>query len=432
MSIIKYQLMDELDFDLFDPVYDGGSGAAGVELNTNTITGNALLSPENKVFYDRALIRLAEAELIHDQFGQERDIPAGNGDTIEFRQFDSLPEITAPLAEGITPKGQSLRVTSTTAQLRQYGGYVTLSDRLQLTALDPVITEATEAIASQAGRSMDTITREIINAGTYVRYAMGTGSTPPVSRSALAYTSASSNNNLTVEDIKLAVRELKRANARTINGSYVGIVHPDVVHDLMRDPLWLNPHTYVDTANIYRGEVGQLYGVRFVENTRAKTWGATNLTAGSRTLTVKTAVTNGDTLEVKEEITYEDASGLVGREVLVGSTAATIASAAFGAAGKAAVTLTAPIASAAADAVISPTGGGASGVTVYSSLILGKDAYGVTKLGGRGIEHIVKQLGSGGTSDPIDQRSTVGWKAYKTAKILVQQYMVRIESTATP
>jgi len=44
----------------------------------------------------------------------------------------------------------------------------------------------------------------------------------------------------------------------------------------------------------------------------------------------------------------------------------------------------------------------------------------------------VKPLGSGGSSDPLNQRGTVGWKAFKTAKILVQQYMVRVESTATP
>jgi len=43
----------------------------------------------------------------------------------------------------------------------------------------------------------------------------------------------------------------------------------------------------------------------------------------------------------------------------------------------------------------------------------------------------VKPLGSGGTSDPLDQRATVGWKATKTAERLVEQYMIRVESTST-
>ena len=54
---------------------------------------------------------------------------------------------------------------------------------------------------------------------------------------------------------------------------------------------------------------------------------------------------------------------------------------------------------------------GAGSIDVYSSLILGKDAFAVTALEGEGLETIVKQLGSSGASDPLNQRATVGWKA---------------------
>ena len=64
-------------------------------------------------------------------------------------------------------------------------------------------------------------------------------------------------------------------------------------------------------------------------------------------------------------------------------------------------------------------------------MILGANAYGVTEVEGGGLETIVKQLGSGGTSDPLNQRATVGWKATKTAERLVEQYMVRIETGST-
>ena len=220
-----------------------------------------------------------------------------------------------------------------------------------MTALDPVVNEATKLIARQAGETLDTITRDIINAGTNVMYAQGNASARPTSRDGVTYTSATNNNNLTVNDIKLAVRALKRQDAPKIRGDYVAIIHPDVAYDLMKDPEWLSPKQYVDTQDIYNGEIGKLYGVRFIENTRAKTF-----TVGS----------------------------------------------------------------------------GESAKTVYSTLVIGDDAYGTTKVANGGLEHIVKPLGSGGSSDPLNQRATVGWKATKTAKILVQQYMIRIESSATP
>ena len=107
-------------------------------------------------------------------------------------------------------------------------------------------------------------------------------------------------------------------------------------------------------------------------------------------------------------------------------------SATAGTAGAAYLTLKAAPATAPADGdVIYPGEGGANGRDVYSTLILGADAYGVTQITGGGLQHIVKQLGSAGTADPINQRATVGWKATKTAERLVEQYMVRIESAST-
>ena len=65
---------------------------------------------------------------------------------------------------------------------------------------------------------------------------------------------------------------------------------------------------------------------------------------------------------------------------------------------------------------------------VFGTLFLGKDAYGVTEVSGGGLQTIVKQKGSAGTADPLDQRSSVGWKAIKTAEILIPNYLVRVES----
>lgn len=66
--------------------------------------------------------------------------------------------------------------------------------------------------------------------------------------------------------------------------------------------------------------------------------------------------------------------------------------------------------------------------SVYATLFLGEGAYGVTEVTGGGLQTIVKQKGSAGTADPLDQRSSVGWKAIKTAELLVPNYLVRVES----
>lgn len=72
-----------------------------------------------------------------------------------------------------------------------------------------------------------------------------------------------------------------------------------------------------------------------------------------------------------------------------------------------------------------------STVNVYGCVVFGAQAYGETEVDGLGLEVIVKNPGSGNTSDPLNQRSTVGWKATKVAARLSEEKMVRIECTST-
>ena len=146
--------------------------------NTQT-TGSSDLTPEMKVYYSDYLIDNAKPLLVHDQFGQKHPIPKNGGKTIEFRKYDPLPKALTPLTEGVTPDGRSLKVTTIEATVLQYGDYVTLSDVLLLTAIDNNLVEATELLGQQAGETLDTVTRDIINAGTNVLYAKGTAQTRP-------------------------------------------------------------------------------------------------------------------------------------------------------------------------------------------------------------------------------------------------------------
>ena len=400
--------------------------------NTNT-TLDAGLSDEMKTYYSMRLINLAEPELIHDQFGQKHPIPKNSGKTIEFRKYDSLPKALVPLTEGVTPAGQKLSMGVIRATIKQYGGYIELSDILELTAIDNNLVQATRLLASQAGRTSDTITREVLAGGTNVVYAGGAKD-----RSELVGGDATEGNNkyLSVDDIRKAVRALKVMNAQKINGYFAGIIHPDTAYDLMSDKKWVDVKTYSDPDGIYEGEIGKIEGVRFVETTEAKIFHAPDLViadgsnAAVRDLTVKS--TSGKVITVNESLSTNQAAALTGREILVGSELMEVASAAAGAAGAATITVKdSPATTPAASAVIYPGEGGAKGRDVYSTLIVGADAYGVTELEGGGLQHIVKQLGSSGTADPLNQRATAGWKLTKVAERLVEQYMVRIESAST-
>lgn len=187
---------------------------------------------------------------------------------------DTMPKATEPLTEGVTPNAQALTVTPMTATVKQYGGWAAITDVLQLTAIDNNITQATKVLASQAGRTLDTVTREVLAGGTNVIYAPA-GDTAVTSRANLTTASV-----LTPDLIDQAATALKAQNADAIGESYVAIVHPYVAYDLRRNPEWIDVHKYSTPENIYNGEIGKLAGVRFIETSEAKIWTGTGCPSG--------------------------------------------------------------------------------------------------------------------------------------------------------
>lgn len=305
------------------------------------VTTTTDLTDEMKTYYEKMLLQTAEPNLVHHQFGELYSIPKNGGRIIEFRKFDDLPKNLTKLTEGVTPDGKKMSVKKIDATVGQYGDYVTLTDVLELSAIDNVIVEATRKIGKQGGMTMDTVVRDIVHAGTNVQYADGSVS---------GRNNLTSDNKMTVDCIRRAVRTLKNANADPRDdGYFVAVIHPDVAYDLTSDPAWEAVKQY-DPEDWYRGEIGRIAGVRFVESTEAPKF-------------------------VNE--------------------------------------------------------GSGSSVDVYSTLVIGAGAYGVVDVEGGGMEIIVKQKGSAGTADPLNQRSTVGWKATQTAVILNQDAMVRIETAST-
>lgn len=387
--------------------------------NTNVTTDSGL-SDEMKTYYSDYLIDMAEPKLVHDQFAQKHPIPKNGGKVIEFRKYSPLPKLLTPLDEGVTPDGQKINMSVLTAQVDQYGGFVELSDILLLTAIDNNLVQATKLLGSQAGRTLDTITREVLVGGTNVQYGAGS----KAARYQLTGGEESGNDYLTVDCIKRAVRSLKAMNAEKIGDRYVAIINQDCSYDLTNDPDWKYPHQYQDTTELYAGEIGSIAGCRFVETSEAKIFHAADLASDSRTLLVNGAISSASPTVTFDGGTVK-ANDLVGRYVLIGDNYAKITA-------NTTTTLTLDKSITATDnEVIYPGEAGKNGRDVYATIVLGENAYGTTEVEGGGLQHIVKQLGSAGTADPLNQRATAGWKATKVAKRLVEEYMVRIETCST-
>ena len=223
---------------------------------------------------------------------------------------------------------------------------------------------------------------------------------------------------MTAELVARAATALKKMNAPTFDGKYVCIIHPSVAFDLRNDPDWVAAHQYAAATELFSGEIGELHGVRFVETTEAKIFRGDDLASNSRTLTASAAANGSATVSFDGGTVA--AGALAGRYVLCGGKRVKVKS-------NTASQLTLEEAVTVADnAVIYPGEGGKDGLAVYGCLFVGKDAYGVVDLS-EGTEVIVKPRGSSGTADPLDQRSSVGWKGIHAAAILYDEYIVRVE-----
>ena len=230
--------------------------------NTQTTAG---LSAEMKTYYGMELLENAKPQLVHNQFAATKGLPAGGGKTVEWRKFGAFDKALKPLTEGVTPDGSGISVSYITKELAQYGDYTTVSDMLDLTAIDDVVLEITDRHGSNMGLTLDTVTRNEIQQGKQVIYAPKIGSdgtkTDVTSRMTL-----DKDCRMTSELVAKAATQLKKMNAPTFDGKYVCIIHPSVAFDLRQDEAWMEVHKYAATTEIFNGEIGELHGVRFIEN----------------------------------------------------------------------------------------------------------------------------------------------------------------------
>lgn len=243
-------------------IFDLQLFATEVNTTVNKTTDSAL-NPTLKAFYDTELLENARAEMYYAQFAKKQVLPAGNGKTVEWRKWNTFAKATE-LQEGVIPTGQTFGMTALTGNIAQYGTYATVSDVLELTAYDDIILGATEEMGASAAETQETLIRNALLANMNVMYCDKSSGTAPTDASGLDKTCL-----LTPKMVAKAATKLKKDRAPKINGKYVAVIHPSVAHDLRQSEEWVEAHKYAGVTEIFNGEIGELHGVRFIENTFA-------------------------------------------------------------------------------------------------------------------------------------------------------------------
>lgn len=260
---------------------------------TNAYTGEAVsssndMSPELKTFYDTELLENARVEMFYAQFARKQRLPKNGGTTVEWRKFNTFDK-ASELKEGVIPTGQPFGSSKITGTIAQYGTYTTVTDKLELRAYDDVILAATEEMGASAAATQETLIRDALLVGTNVLYcnnvkADGTFVSTPDTCAKMGASDDDGYAKLTPDMVNRAVTKLKKDRVPKINGKYYAVIHPSVAYDLRSSDEWIEAHKYAATSEIFNGEIGELHGVRFIEDSFApvlKSTGYTNKSSGA-------------------------------------------------------------------------------------------------------------------------------------------------------
>lgn len=196
------------------------------------------------------------------------------GSSVVFNIHQNLTAATTPLNEITDPAGVALNnTTPVTVTLHEYGNFSVVTNALKNFSLDNNLDgNIADTLAYNQADSIDKIVADVLNAGTQVVIENGSGVITTSNATAVTKT-------ITAKDIRFAVAKLRGASVPTVDGqNYVAFIHPDVATDFRTESAaasWRAPHEYVDTKELYAGEIGIFEGVRFIETPRAPKVGST-------------------------------------------------------------------------------------------------------------------------------------------------------------
>lgn len=326
----------------------------------------ANLPPAIAEYYVRKTLFEAKHYLVHHIFAQKAPYVKGHGNQVKWRRFLSLDDTPIPLVESVTPPGKRMNKADMLMTVEWWGDYITSSDVLVYESVDPVVRIATELLGEQAGRIMDQLIRNEIVGGNNVFLAADDAGALGNLRTDVA-------GRINVALIRKMGRAMTLARARPFIKGIAASTKVGTVPVLPSFGVFVGGQVEYDLDRLpgYKN-TGQYGTMNLIHEAEIGAWGSFRF--------VRTDLPK----------------------------------------------IWAGAGSNAAPADVEITGGQAD---VHAFLVVGRDSYGAVKLGGKKspFKIIVKQKGSAGTADPLDQRSSVGWKGPQAAKILDQNHLQRGE-----
>ena len=250
-------------------------------INTTTSLSNQI-----QRLYSKQLLQHAENTLVLNQFAKKASLPKHMGaKTIRFfRRVTAASANVSTLTEG-TPLATytDLTYTAVEVDLVQLGELARFTDILGWTALLDVMEDGIQLLGEDCALKADDSTLAVLahaSTGATKRYAGAAAS-----YAALAALTQSTGKFVATDGLD-AVTNLVINLAPRIDGGFVGIIGPQVARDLRVDTRWLNPHTYKDGKELFKYEIGDLDGVRYVMTTNV--W-SEDATEGTRDTTIVAA-----------------------------------------------------------------------------------------------------------------------------------------------
>ena len=227
----------------------------------NTTSSAGLAHLANVYYRKKGLDRLQKKFVFRDATMKDM-LPKQVGRTVQFFRYVNFGANTVPTTEGVV--GTSLSMTSHVvgATVSQYTAFITVSDLLQDTAIDPIVQNAAELLGYSAGLSVDTIVRNVIDAEFTGASQSLLGTFTRVEDLRAARSSLQSNDVLPFED-----------------GEFFAIFHPFSTYDIVNDPAaggladifkYTQPEKTPLVKYEDRGLVTHVAGCRVIESTNVK------------------------------------------------------------------------------------------------------------------------------------------------------------------
>lgn len=434
-----------------------------------TINSASSFSSDIENYIQDKTLPLVQRQLVAYQFGDALTLPKNRGTTYTASRYDRINLPFAPLSEGVPPVGQSMTVAQVSATAQQWGDTVTVTDVADMTIKHPLFQTAIQLIAMQMSETMERNTFNNLMAGTQINYVNSRGARASLvagdvlnpteinrATGALFTIGAPQFNGQMEEDAKVTAG---KPNSAGKTGHYVGIMHPLVEQDMRTNPTVVTAWSYSDIDKLYNNELGQWGSLRFTRSNMVPSFTGVALvtgtpgTAGSlATNTYYIQVTgsiaqNGYEQRIHQvsagisvtgpngsiSVTLPSVAGYV-YNIYIGTTtspthlAATASGPTTGPLAGQAVQLTggATVILTAVGTARTPPAAPATGVTVYPTFIIGKNAYGQVKLDDAKFSY----LKTADKSDPLNQLRVCGWKVFYGTILLNQNFFMRIESTS--